>query len=82
MKLCICRNLSDKDFLQHLTSKVDGACCGECALTECCGEGTNCGKCLDMADLMVDAHNMRVEDVREMIAHSLKNPPAKQPVDA
>ena len=79
MKLCICRNLSDKDLLRHLTTKVDGACCGECAMTECSGEATCCGKCLDMADLMVDAHNRRVETVRGL-AGAL--PAVKQPVDA
>lgn len=68
MKLCICRNVSDKDFLHHLTNKVDAACCGECALTECCGDKTNCGQCIDMADLMVDAHNRRVVTVRHLAA--------------
>lgn len=79
MKLCICRNVSDKTLSQHLSGKVGVACCGECALSECSGEPTNCGKCLDMADLMVDAHNRRVQTVRGL-ADSIT--PAKQPVDA
>lgn len=66
MKLCICRDVSDKTFKTHLTEKAEFVGCAETALSQCCGSPTNCGQCLDMADEIVDAHNRRVETVRTL----------------
>jgi bacterioferritin-associated ferredoxin len=66
MKLCICRNISDKTFNQHLLDQAGTIACAEAALTQCSGDPTNCGKCLEMADEMVFSHNRRVETIREL----------------
>jgi bacterioferritin-associated ferredoxin len=63
MKLCICRNVSDQNFTEHLAREGDVVQCAESALARCCGEPTNCGQCLDMADAIADAHNRRMETV-------------------
>lgn len=64
MKLCICRDVSDKTFKKHLAEHGQEVACAETALNQCCGSPTNCGQCLEMADEMVFAHNKRVETVR------------------
>lgn len=64
MKLCICRNISDQTFADHLAREGEAVHCAESALIRCCGAPTGCGQCLDMADEIADAHNRRVETVR------------------
>ena len=66
MKLCICRNVSDKEFKDHLAAKGESVSCAETALAQCCGAPTNCGQCLEMADEIADGHNIRVATIRSL----------------
>jgi bacterioferritin-associated ferredoxin len=66
MKLCICRDVSDKTFKDHLATHGEAVSCAETALTQCCGSPTNCGQCLEMADEIAHAHNLRVATIREL----------------
>ncbi|MCC6597934.1 MAG: hypothetical protein IT559_04015, partial [Alphaproteobacteria bacterium] len=66
MKLCICRDVSDTTFKNHLAELGQMVECAETALAGCCGSPTNCGQCLDMADEIADAHNLRVETIRSL----------------
>ena len=66
MKLCICRDVSDKTFKAHLAEDGGTIACAETALIQCCGSPTNCGQCLEMADEIVYSHNLRVETIRDL----------------
>jgi bacterioferritin-associated ferredoxin len=66
MKLCICRDVSDKEFKTHLAEQALPVTCAEKALNQCCGSPTNCGQCLEMADEIVFSHNLRVETIRSL----------------
>ena len=66
MKLCICRDISDKTFKAHLAEQAVAVTCAEKALNQCCGSPTNCGQCLEMADEIVFSHNLRVETIRTL----------------
>lgn len=64
MKLCICRNVSDKEFKDHLAANGETVGCAETALAQCCGSPTSCGQCLEMADEIAYSHNIRVATIR------------------
>lgn len=80
MIFCSCRNISDKDFVKHLTENFsDIVHDPEIALESCAGCPKNCGKCHSIADDLVKDHNRRVATVRKL---SEALPAVRRPVDA